>query len=54
MVTCALCNQNVAGEIELDFHLALFHNLSVQTLSWVRNLKRKSICNDGDVETKKG
>ena len=54
MATCALCNQKFAGEIELNFHLALFHNLGAQASSSAHNLKRKSLSNDGDVETKKG
>ena len=54
MATCALCNQTFAGEIELDFHLALFHNLDTQASTSSRNLKRKSLSNDGDIEPKKG
>ena len=54
MATCALCNQKFAGEIELNFHLALFHNLDAQASSSANNLKRKSLSNDGGVETKKG
>ena len=54
MATCALCNQKFAGEIELDFHLALFHNLDAQASTSSHNLKRKSLSNDDVIETKKG
>ena len=54
MKTCAICNQKFADEIELEFHLALVHNLGGQASSSACNLKRKSLSNDGDVETKKG
>ena len=54
MATCALCNQKFAGEIELDFHLALFHNLDAQASCSTHNLKRKSLSNDDGVESKKG
>ena len=54
MATCALCNQKFAGEIELDLHLALFHNLDAQASCSTHYLKRKSLSNDDGVESKKG
>ena len=53
MKTCALCNQKFVGEIELELHLSLVHDLGGQASSSARNLKRKSLSNDG-VEAKKG
>ena len=54
MVTCALCRKEFVGETELNLHLALFHKLDAQASCSRGNLKRKSLSNDGDVETKKG
>ena len=54
MPTCTLCNEKFVGEIELDFHLALFHNIDTQASCSTNNLKRKSLSNDDSVEAKKG
>ena len=47
MKTCTLCDQKFVGEIELELHLALVHDLGGQASSSACNLKRKSLSNDG-------